>query len=167
MQLTEDQKERFASMAPRGAPDACWPWRGPRNSKGYGQFRLTTVRPYKHITASRMAWALANGRDFPAGLLACHACDNPCCVNPAHIWPGTHRENVADMLAKRRAPRRGANLVSADQCRNGHARTADNTIIRNGRRCCLTCRKAEGQRRARAGYFINRRASLKAQATSA
>lgn len=54
--------------------------------------------------ASQVAWCLANGSDWPEGMHAMHSCDNPSCVNPAHIRPGTHAENMRDMFAKGRRP---------------------------------------------------------------
>lgn len=145
MQLTTEQRERFDRLAPCGAPDACWPWQGPRNSKGYGQFRLGTKRPHRAVTASRVAWSLSHGRDFPAGMLACHSCDNPPCVNPAHIWPGTHQQNVDDMYAKGRRPRAIVDRV----CRAGHRVEGSNAQSHGRRTVCRTCRNARDRERSR------------------
>jgi hypothetical protein len=55
----------------------------------------------KEELAHRVAFAIANGGNFPDAH-ACHSCDNPPCCNPAHLWEGTHIENMADMMAKQR-----------------------------------------------------------------
>lgn len=54
------------------------------------------------IPAARIAWSLFRGIPFPEDKLACHSCDNPSCVNPEHVWPGTHKDNMQDALLKGR-----------------------------------------------------------------
>jgi hypothetical protein len=105
-------EQAFWSKVDKRDPDECWPWTGKRNSGGYARL----CRGRSELSASQIAWRLANGRDFPAGLYALHRCDNPGCVNPAHIRPGTQRENVADMVAKGRANWTG---LVVDQLRRG------------------------------------------------
>lgn len=87
--------------------DGCWPWQASTNAGGYGQIRLepegNAIRGAK-TTAHRVAWLLTRGT-IPDGLHVCHSCDNPSCVNPLHLWLGTHAENLSDMKAKGRAAR--------------------------------------------------------------
>jgi hypothetical protein len=73
--------------------DNCWLWRGPRKPGGYGSVRGTN--------AQRIAWQLAVG-PIPDGLWVLHRCDNPPCVNPAHLFLGTVVDNNRDMKAKGR-----------------------------------------------------------------
>lgn len=75
----------------------CWPWRGSRHPSGYGSFAYAKG---KHL-AHRMAYHLAKGVD-PGALKVCHTCDNPPCCNPAHLFLGTHADNMQDMIAKGR-----------------------------------------------------------------
>lgn len=92
-----DDAARFWSKVDRSAgPDACWPWTGATH-QGYGWFRLRD----ESVAASRFAWSLVNG-PIPDGLYVCHSCDNRPCCNPAHLWLGTHADNVRDMFAKGR-----------------------------------------------------------------
>lgn len=124
----------------RGAQE-CWPWRGQIDHKGYA---LTKFRS-KVRRASQVAWEIANGRPFPEGLLACHECDNPACVNPVHIWPGTQLDNIRDMIAKGRM----ANLQK-ERCPAGHPYSGDNLRMRkDGSRGCKACDRDNKRERYR------------------
>jgi hypothetical protein len=80
-----------------GGPEACWPFTGYTNPKGYGE-----VGGYNHGLAHRIAYESVNGA-IPGGLFVCHHCDNPPCCNPAHHFVGTVLDNALDMVAKGRA----------------------------------------------------------------
>jgi hypothetical protein len=85
----------------------CWLWTAYRSRDGYGMIGLERTGVER---AHRVAWQLTNG-PIPVGLQVLHRCDNPPCVNPAHLWLGTQPENIADMIAKGRArknPLRGS-----------------------------------------------------------
>lgn len=71
----------------------CWPWIGSRSRLGYGVFRLNG-RIWK---AHRVAWLLTYGSLTP-GLDVCHHCNNRGCVNPSHLYEGTHQQNMLDRL---------------------------------------------------------------------
>lgn len=75
-------------------PSGCWEWNGDRNPAGYG----IVLGKLAH----RVEYERAKGHIKP-GLVLLHGCDNPPCVNPAHLRPGTRAENTADMYAKKRA----------------------------------------------------------------
>lgn len=76
---------------------ACWEWTGYRNPKGYGMIRVGHRMELTH----RVAYRLAHG-EFDPALRVCHACDNPGCVRPDHLWIGTDADNVKDRDAKGR-----------------------------------------------------------------
>lgn len=81
--------------------EGCWQWTGAINRNGYGSI----IVGGKVKTASRVAYELAVG-PIPAGAFVLHHCDKPLCVNPAHLYAGTHRDNMADK--KNRGRTRGA-----------------------------------------------------------
>ena len=87
-------------------PDACWLWTAAKSHNGYGRFALPgkNGRKGRKVQAHRLAWTVTNGA-IPDGLEACHRCDNPACVNPAHLFIATHLENVRDCINKGRINR--------------------------------------------------------------
>ena len=77
--------------------DGCWIWRGGSNKKRQGCARYQG----KTWGAARLAWTLTHGV-IPDGMYICHRCDNPLCINPEHLFVGTPRDNVQDMVRKGR-----------------------------------------------------------------
>lgn len=88
--------ERFWSNVDQSA-DGCWEWQGQRASNRYGIFNFGN----KHHQAHRLAFELHNGI-APGDLFVCHRCDNPPCVRPGHLFLGTQKDNLADMVRKGR-----------------------------------------------------------------
>lgn len=83
-----------------GSTDECWEWTGWKNKRGYVSM-LVGGRKGHTVGVHRLAWEQANG-PIPPGVFICHACDNPCCCNPSHLFSGTPSDNVQDMLSKGR-----------------------------------------------------------------
>lgn len=91
--------DRFWSKVNR--TDTCWNWTGCMNG-GYGSVWAGNGNV---ILANRAAWILSNGA-IPEGMDVLHSCDNPRCVNPGHLFLGTHSENMTDMVSKKRQHRK-------------------------------------------------------------
>lgn len=92
-------EERFWAKVDRRGPDECWPWTG-SNHQGYGTFHVSSARG--RVKAHAFSVELATGIPCPPGQGGLHRCDNPPCVNPAHIYYGTQRQNSSDMVERRR-----------------------------------------------------------------
>lgn len=85
--------------------DACWLWTGQKNPAGYGKFLWQGPgRKRLCYLAHRVSLFAKLGHDLTPDRLACHTCDNPPCVNPAHLFEGDKWSNMADMVAKGRSP---------------------------------------------------------------
>lgn len=83
---------------PLAAARDCWPWTG-TTRKGYG---VVSIQNSKNRDAHIVAWELHHGVPVPAGMVVRHSCDNPPCVNPAHLLLGTHADNSNDKVERGR-----------------------------------------------------------------
>jgi len=128
--------ERFMDMVMPEPNSGCWLWTGYVDcSWGYGQVPFRGDK-YGGRTAHRVSYVLFVGA-VPEGMLVLHKCDVRCCVNPDHLFVGTHRDNQQD---KCRKGRHGNQLKT--HCAQGHEYTPENTRIRkNGWRVCRACKK--------------------------
>jgi hypothetical protein len=119
--LNQADAARFWAKVHRADGDACWIWaasmRGGRGAAGsYGQFTLWRDGRQIHVCAHRVSWVLANG-SIPDDASVLHRCDVRLCVNPAHLFLGTQRDNMRDASAKGRlgVARPQRQVVSDDQ----------------------------------------------------
>lgn len=95
-----DSLPSFAAKVSIGAPDECWEWQGAQVRYGYGN--STLILQGKRVRgAHRVAWVLQFG-PIPNNLCVLHKCDNPPCVNPAHLFLGTRADNIRDCIRKGR-----------------------------------------------------------------
>jgi hypothetical protein len=81
--------------------DTCWLWTGKLDKEGRGRISIGGKGGATMI-ASRFSWVIAHGRTIPLGQQVCHACDNPTCVNPTHLFLGTQLDNIRDCISKGR-----------------------------------------------------------------
>lgn len=89
---------RFWQYTIKRGPDDCWLWVGARfGANGYGALQVNE----RALRAHRIAWEMHNG-PIPSDRIVCHTCDNPPCVNPAHLYLGTHASNAADKVRRGR-----------------------------------------------------------------
>lgn len=99
--------ERWAAKVDvSGGSDACWPWTAGCVTFGYGALKVgsRTDGSRRTIKAHRLAWEIFRF-PIPAGVNVLHACDNPPCSNPAHLFLGSQSDNAYDRDRKRRRRR--------------------------------------------------------------
>lgn len=130
----------FWSKVNKDGPNGCWEWTGTIDHKGYGRIKSQGRQMFAH----RISFSYANP-DFDLSLFVLHHCDNPLCVNPGHLFAGTHLDNMRDMVSKGRKMQQ-----QKTHCNYGHEFTPDNTYIKKGKwRVCAECereRKRSGGR---------------------
>lgn len=93
-----DIRKRFESKFTKC--EGCWEWKAGKQTKGYGSFWTSE----KTLLAHRFSYQMYVG-EIPDGLCVCHHCDNPLCVNPAHLFLGTNTDNIHDCMDKGRCVR--------------------------------------------------------------
>lgn len=94
---SRELKDRFEAGYMPIPETGCWWWIAAASSAGYGQLWADGKVKYAH----RVSYEMHIG-EIPDGLFVCHHCDNPGCVNPEHLFVGTHTDNMHDMFRKSR-----------------------------------------------------------------
>lgn len=118
--MQKTPEERFWAKVDKRGPDDCWEWTSSRLPKGYGRFGSTL--------AHRYVYELTHGREAAEGVVIRHTCDNPPCVNPAHLIAGTYKDNTDDMMRRGRGPigaRQGCSKLTEENVREIRARAAE------------------------------------------
>ena len=99
------------------APDGCWTWNAGKDKDGYGRFNVAQgPGRWTNVAAHRFSWTIQNGAWPSDKPVARHLCNNPSCVNPKHIQPGTQKENAADCYAAGRQSKNFDNICRIVQC---------------------------------------------------
>lgn len=110
----------------------CWIWHGNRTNMGYGRIIVKGDAYYAHRLSYEFYVGSLSKENF-----VCHTCDIPQCVNPSHLFVGSHKDNMADMANKGRAKNQHKNKT---HCVNGHSLSSDSTYVnKHGHRVCRIC----------------------------
>lgn len=122
----ESVADRFSALVVKRP--GCWGWSGYLDPNGYGRVYAGAER--NTVLAHRVSWELTSGM-IPEGVCVLHRCDNPPCTNPEHLFLGTQRDNIADMLRKGR-DRRGPGMPGV---KHPNARLTDDAVREIRKRC--------------------------------
>ena len=117
-----DLKERLISHIKINPETQCWEWQGSKRN-GYGRMIVGSRKDQtrKSESAHRVSYEIYHG-EIPNGMEVCHKCDNPCCINPEHLFVGTRQDNMRDREIKgRNKPQQGE--------KNGRAKLTQSQII--------------------------------------
>lgn len=91
----------FLEMRTSRLTNGCWAWTGKVDDDGYGRTVDKWYRLHNKSGAHQLSY-IAHIGVIPANMLVCHSCDNPTCINPAHLFLGTPQDNMTDKVLKYR-----------------------------------------------------------------
>ncbi len=142
----QNPDERFWSFVDKSGD--CWLWTGAVNSGGYGSFFANGRIVGAHRYSLQMSGVELRDK------CALHTCDTPACVNPAHLYAGTKKDNARDAVDRGLLWQR-----KRTHCPQGHAYTDENTIVwGNGFRKCRECNRTSARNRYRATHNVKQEA---------
>jgi hypothetical protein len=136
--------------------ESCWIWIAGKNSTGYGIFRFEGNIELAH----RVSYFTNKNQSINRNIFVLHKCDNPPCVNPDHLFEGTHSDNMIDMVRKKRNVSVGHSRKT--HCKKGHEFTTENTLVRPNLRgrSCRECDRIRHDSLNRRGPYIKNRTLL-------
>jgi len=139
--MNKDIIERFWSKVNKDTGTDCWEWEGASLSAGYGTLTIgsRTDGSRDILLAHRMSYEIHKG-DIPEGNVVMHSCDNPRCVNSAHLSVGTYKDNMQDCILKGRF-RSGVNRGE----NNGSSKLTEDEVL------CIRSESDDGASRASLG----------------
>lgn len=142
-------KEKLINRSIPEPNTGCWLWSG-SNTYRYGVIKIPDGNR-SQIYAHRASYEVFIG-DIPCGMFVCHKCDTPLCINPAHLWLGTHSENIKDSFNKGRQKHIKENYFISliKYCKSGHhdwiqeniySYKRNNRIVKSCRMCWNEARR--------------------------
>lgn len=132
--------ERFWSHVVK--TEGCWLWNAKKLPKGYGLIRAGYGDNRTMILVHRLSWEIRHSKQVPEGYWVLHACDNPSCVNPDHLFLGKPKDNTHDMIKKGRQ-----RVGSSPGAKNGSAKLTQSAVdlirvlLQQGEKCAAIAAK--------------------------